>query len=219
MPIIAKDNSTSFDPVPTGVYPARCYQVLDLGTQQRQWNGEIKARHELKLVFELLGDEKRDDGKPYSISKTFTLSLAENSALRPFLEAWRGKAFTAEELDGFDIAKLVGAYCQINVMHETGKDGKSTFAVIGSVMPLGKQDKPDAVNPNLVFTFDPWDQEVFDNLHEKTQETIKAAYEYHEMFGDKNKGHIDGVGNKKGGEDVVIEDIGDEPINLDDIPF
>lgn len=216
MAIIAKDTSQSFEPVPTGVYPARCYSVIDQGTQQRQWQGEIKARHELRLGFELLGDDKRDDDKPYTINKVFTLSLAENSALRPFLENWRGKKFTAEELDGFDISKLIGAYCQINIIHEE-RDGK-TYANIGAVMPFAKgMDKPEAVTPNFVFSFDPWDQEAFDNLHEKAQETIKAAYEYHELFGQKEKsgGFTDDVT----AGDTVVEDIGDGPINLDDIPF
>lgn len=219
MPLIAKGSPANFEPVPTGVYPARCYQVLDLGTQTRQWNGEIKPRHELRLAFELLkGDVKRDDGKPHTINKTFTLSLGENSALRPFLENWRGKPFTAEELDGFDIVNLVGAYCTINVMHEK-KDDK-TYANIGSIMPL-VGDKPAAINPNVVFTLDPFEQEVFDTLHEKTQETIKASHEYQELFGDKKSDsfNTDDLPVSDAEKDIVIEDIGDEPINLDDIPF
>lgn len=218
MPILAKDNSQQFDPVPQGVHPARCFQVLDLGTQKRVWNGEEKARHELRLVFELLGKDKRDDEKPFTIAKTFTLSLAENSALRPFLESWRGKPFTAEELDGFDISKLIGAYGSINVLHEKKND--KTYANIAAIMPLPKAQQPDAVNPNVVFSWDPFDQEVFDALHKKTQEVVQEAWEWKVMHGKDGEEDINDVGASAPGEDEpVIEDIGDDPINLDDIPF
>jgi len=37
------------------------------------------------------------------ISKRYTMSLGEQSTLRKDLESWRGKKFTPEELQGFDL--------------------------------------------------------------------------------------------------------------------
>lgn len=215
---MASNNAPEFTPAPQGVHPARCFQVLDLGTQKRVWNGEEKARHELRLGFELLGKEVRDDEKPFTLTTTFTLSLAENSALRPFLESWRGKPFTAEELDGFDISKLIGAYGTINVLHK--KDGDKTYANIASIMPLPKAQQPAAVNPNVVFAFDPFDQDVFDSLSKKLQETIQEAWEWKTMHGTAKEDDINDVhASDSHPDEPVIEDIGEESINLDDIPF
>lgn len=221
MSLLAKAGGGDFTPAPQGVHASRCFSVLDLGTQQRNWQGEIKARHEIRLTFELLGEEKRDDDKPFTVSKVFTLSLNENSALRPFLEAWRGRPFTPEELDGFELPKLCGAPCLLNIVHET-KDQK-TYPQISSIMPIPKgQTPPEQVNPNVVFDIESFDQDTFDALPEKTQETIAASFEYQEQFGNKplkSKIDINNLDLNQGGPDTVIEDIGEEPINLDDIPF
>lgn len=75
-----------------------------------------------------------DDGKPFIVQKRYTASLHEKSKLRPELESWRGRAFTEDELKEFDLEKLLGANCLLNVAHVV-KDGK-TYANVTAVMPL-----------------------------------------------------------------------------------
>ena len=65
-----------------------------------------------------------------TISKFYTLSLHEKSNLGQDLVSWRGRPFTETERQGFDITKLIGVTCQLNVMHtDSGKER------ISSVMP------------------------------------------------------------------------------------
>jgi hypothetical protein len=80
--------------------------------------------------------ETRDDGKRHLVFKRYTLSLNEKASLRHDLESWRGKPFTFEELAGFDVEKLIGANCLVNVQHKVGTE--RTFANVVSVMPLIK---------------------------------------------------------------------------------
>jgi hypothetical protein len=77
-----------------------------------------------------------ENGKPFSCSKKYTASLNEKATLRHDLESWRGRAFTQEELKGFDLEKVIGVNAQVMVMHNT-KDGK-TYANVATVTPLGK---------------------------------------------------------------------------------
>lgn len=130
MPIIARDNTTDFEPAPEGLHQAVCVDVVDLGEIESQWG----KRHYIQIRWQI--DEVRDDGKPFLAMRRFALSLHEKSTLRPFLEAWRGKRFTAEELRGFDLEKLIGANCQLQIIH-AAKDGR-VFANVQSAVPLMK---------------------------------------------------------------------------------
>lgn len=189
MAITAKQGSGDFELAPQGVYPARCYKVIDLGTQKTDWNGEVKMNRKVNLFWELLGDTRMADGKPFIVTKRLTLSLHKKSEMRPLLCAWRGRDFTPEEEQGFDVSKLLGAYCQINVIHEVGKNG-STYANVGSIMPLPKgMPKPDAVNKNVLFEIENPDMAVFESLSEKIKSAIQSSPEWadrHSIKGMKN---------------------------------
>jgi hypothetical protein len=68
------------------------------------------------------------------VSKFYTLSLNEKANLRKDLESWRGKAFSDAEIEnGFDIEKLIGANCYLNIAQND--KGKS---VISAINPLPK---------------------------------------------------------------------------------
>jgi hypothetical protein len=106
-----------------------------------------------------------------SIGSSFTVSLSKKSTLRSFLESWRGKQFTKEELAGFDLFNVLGVACQINVVHENSDNG-NTYANIKAVMPLPKgMSRPKAENPLLKYS--PEDAEAFNALPEWIQKKIQ----------------------------------------------
>jgi hypothetical protein len=115
---------------PAGQFIAVCIDVIDLGMVDVNWQGNIKKQH--KAVIRFWCGENNEEGEPLFVGERFTLSLHEQSALRPFLEAWRGKVFTAEELRGFDLEKLIGVPALIQVTHATRNE--RTFANITSIM-------------------------------------------------------------------------------------
>jgi hypothetical protein len=185
MAIIAADNGGNFKPVPQGVHLARCYRVIDLGTQEVEYQGDVKAQHKIMLGWELFGEDETgaplltDDGQPLVISKRYTLSLSKNARLRTDLESWRGRAFSDQELKGFDVSALVDKWCMVNVVHDH-RDGK-TFSNIVSISPVPamlRNARPAGVNRLQVFDVTQPDMEVFGGFHDKLREIIERSFEW-----------------------------------------
>ena len=124
----------AFAPAPAGVHQAVCVDVVDLGILDVIWQGLSKQQHKINVAWQIAED--RDDGKPFLVFKRFTLSLHEKSGLRKDLESWRGKQFTRDEELGFDIERLIGVNCLLNITHN--QVGDRTYANIVSIMPLVK---------------------------------------------------------------------------------
>jgi hypothetical protein len=170
----ATAKGTDFPKAPIGTHIARCYQVIDLGTQKIVWQGAEKWQPKVMLTWELFSDERMEDGRPFAISNRYTLSLSDKSNLAPMLEAWRGKPFTPQEREGFDIKNVLGAYCMLNVVHNKVDD--KTYANVSAVMALPKgMAKPDPVNANIYFNLDTDDIEV---LPEWIQNIVKKSREF-----------------------------------------
>ena len=175
MALTAKEKPKSLvKPIPAGLHVAIAYLVADLGTHKDATFGGLK--HKLVIGFEIPDQriELEKDGKkvnlPRAISARYTLSLGEKANLRRDLESWRGKPFTAEELKAFDLKAILGAPCQLLIVHNVGKDGE-TYANIQTIVPLGKgATKPKLENPPMWFSFE--ELTPSDNLPEGLPEWI-----------------------------------------------
>jgi hypothetical protein len=179
MGFTATKPESNYQAPPAGMYIARCYSLIDLGTQPKMYQGQVTGEaRKIRIGFELFGDEQMDDGRPFTISKNYTLSMHENATLRAHLESWRGRPFTQEEEMAFDVSKLLGAYCMLNVMKEKGADGND-YTVVGAVTPMMKgMTKPEPVNENFIFDADEPDMELFEKLGDKTKELIRNCREW-----------------------------------------
>lgn len=136
MPIVVSANeSKSFPPAPEGTHQAVCVDVIDLGMVDNSFKPGTQ-QHKVNIAWQI--NEPRDDGKRHVVYKRYTASLNEKATLRHDLEAWRGKAFTFDELAAFDLEKLIGANCLINVQHRKSNDGTRTYANVMSIAPLIK---------------------------------------------------------------------------------
>lgn len=123
--------SGDFKLVPAGQYGAACVDVVDLGIIKTTYDGREKQVHKCRIVFEL-DEVDVDTGKPLYVSRQFTVSLSEKASIRAFLESWRGKVFTADELKGFDTENLIGVGAVVQIIH-ADKNGK-TYDNINSIM-------------------------------------------------------------------------------------
>lgn len=189
MGFVASDSGGGyFKRVPQGVFIGRCYSLVDLGTQLSSGQYGEKMQHKIRIGWELFGEDEQGapltvdvDGHPMpmTISKSYTVSLHEKSSLRKDLSAWRGKDFTDEEAKGFDISKLIGAYCMVNVT--TSETNGKTYSNVAGLTPLPgalKNAKPAPVHAHIKFDLDAPDMVVFNTFHEKLQETIKSSPEW-----------------------------------------
>lgn len=209
MGLTATKTASNFEMTPVGAQVARCYRVIDLGTQTTEWQGQTKKAHKVMLSWELLGDDRMADGRPFSISKRYTVSTHEKSNMRKDFEGWRGKAFTPAEEATFSIANVVGAYCLLNVTHNAGGDG-NVYANVSSLMPVPKGlPKPAAVNPNQVFDIDEPDMAMFETFSDKLKATITSAEEWGRKRAAKNVDAFD--------DDIPWRD--DVPAADEPVPF
>ncbi len=146
-------NYEGVEPIKEGVYGGVIINIIDLGTQR----SEIFFNEARKVLFtwELPDETINIDGeeRPRLINKIYTCSLHEKAELRGDLEAIRVKKFTSEELEyGFDIFKMLGANCLLQIEHND-----SGYANIVSVKTI----------PNLRGT---WTGTVVATSPEKTYE-------------------------------------------------
>lgn len=198
---VSQGNQQEFEVTPEGTYIARCFKVIDLGTQTVEWMGEKKFQKKVLVSWELLDPEaKMKDGRPFAVTKRYTASLHEKAQLRKDLQNWRGKRFTEEELEGFSLKNILGTYCQIQVVH-TESNG-NTYANVDAIMST--REKPEGVNPLVHFDIDEPDMKVLESLSERLRGLIESSPEWR--------------AKDAPAKDEVAE-VGDEPINLDDIPF
>ncbi len=141
--VVSQTQRQEFSPHPEGQFAARCIDAVDVGWKETQYGWKYKIRLVLfagEWVERAVEDEMTLI--PLTVQGYFTSTLDERGRLLPFLTAWRGKAFTKEELDGFDLEKLVGAPALVTVIHN--QSGDRTYANISSISPLPKAMKDEA---------------------------------------------------------------------------
>lgn len=173
-----------FENPPADTHMGVCYRLIDLGTQKQEWQGDVKFKRQYLISWEL--DCKMADGRPFSISRFYTWSMAETANLRIDLEAWRGVPFTKEDLGNFKMANLLGKACLIQVIHKTKQNG-GVKAKIGSIVKLPKGMSPSPlVNPMLEFDLDEFDQKVYDSLSDGIRNIIAKSPEYAQAIGKSN---------------------------------
>ena len=131
------------------------------------------------------------------------MSLGEKANLRKFLESWRGRKFTSEELKGFGIEKLLGANCVLNIVHtDRGYDR------IASVMPLMRGvTKLQPENPLLAFDLD--HHNVFEPLPERIPQWLRERIIRSDEW----------VAREANGTGAYADDGAPPPNADDDIPF
>ena len=191
------NDTPSYPTVSVGVHKARCVRVIDLGTQQNDYQGQISWKRQVMLIWEV-PSETDNKGEPLTISKFYTLSLNEKANLANDLVSWRGRPFTETEKKAFDISKVAGKPCSINViLNQKGKPKVST------VMPIGKNDEiAQQFHPNMVFSITDFQEkkmEVFNQLPEGIRNIILKSKE------------LEGTEKQDLGDEINAQDLGDIP--------
>lgn len=197
---IAKESGKEFTPMPAGSHVARCFAVISLGTQQSPM---FPSSFKVMLMFEVPGESIEIDGKPspMTIQKEYTLSLSEKANLRHDLQSWRGREFTTKELEGFDVAKLIGMACMLSVIHKQSAK-KKTYSAISAIGGLPKGvECPPAWHKPVKYEIEDGENDAFKLLPEWIRKKIMASEEWQAP---SNQGEAN---------------VEPEPETLDDVPF
>ena len=175
MGLIAKNEVGEKGVIPAGTHVARCYGIIDLGTQYSEKFG--RWANKIMIQFELPAD-RTDDGRTSIISKKYTLSLNDKASLRKDLESWLGRAVTAkEERDGFALGSMLGAACLLSILH--GENAEKIYAYIAGVMSVPEGIVvPDAVNPGVLYDIDNGEDAVYAKLPDWIKNLIQQSREF-----------------------------------------
>lgn len=178
---VSANSNSSFAPIEEGSHLGVCSMLIDLGMQY----SEVYKNSSRKILIAWeIPDEtiELDDGPhPRTISKRYTASLNESSNLRQDLAAWRGRDFTGEELEAFNLRNIVGKSCLINVIHK--ESGGKTYANIQSIMALPKGMKPGELSePPVIYDIDEDPVEAVNNLPNWIKDIVTKSASYQERL-------------------------------------
>jgi hypothetical protein len=187
MPIFAENKSKPIELVPAGNHIGRAFQMIQIGTITEVIMGKTVTHSKVRIGWELpamLKVFKEENGKqPYIISQEYTLSMHEKSSMRKMLASWRGKDFTEEEAKKFDITKLLGIPCLLNIIHKPKKtDPSSMYQAISGITPVPKGMKvPAQINKTFLLAYDNFDYDLYNQLPDFIKTTMQTSQEYRKL--------------------------------------
>lgn len=178
--IVSDQGGGSFGLIPQGMHQGICHAIYDLGEQFNSYYNNYSNK--ILLVFELphiRGDFEEHGqtvNKPRVVSNRYTASLGKKANLRKMLESWRGRAFTNEELEGFDLGNILGINCQVQIIHEPDReDPNKMYSNIQNVLPMS-QGMQDVKPENELVKFE-MGQQLPPNIPEWIQKIIMKSTE------------------------------------------
>jgi hypothetical protein len=170
---------------------ARCYRIVDLGTQKTEYMGNVKNLHKVMFQFEVHSEDAQGEplltskGDPMTVSKNYTVSLAEKSNLRKDLQSWRGKDFSSDELKGFELKNVLGQWAMLSVV-EAHRDG-NTYTNIANINPvpasMKKNGLPEGKNELKLFSIEDADLELFESFSDNLKNKIRLSPEWENLHG------------------------------------
>lgn len=175
MGLMASDTGGgNFELAPEGTHLAICDRVIDLGLQLNSYGN---MQRKVMIGFRLV-DETGSEGQALGVANRYTLSLSERAILRQHLESWRGKAFTAKELKGFDVSKLLNVPALVSISHDLNPGNGKTYANITGISGLPKsmaRPEPLPRDELKLYIIGESPDAVLRDFHEKLQETIATG--------------------------------------------
>ena len=181
MSLVAKASSSgNFKILEEGTHLGTCFAVIGVGLQETLWDPKEKVYigwevPAVRVQFERNGEEF---DQPIVIWQDYTISLSSKANLRHILEGWRGRAFTKQELDGFELFNLISKPCLLTIVHN--ESGGRTFANVQSICKVMKgQEVPPQEMDILKYSQDAieqWDQ-LPDWLQQKIRNQVEVESE------------------------------------------
>jgi hypothetical protein len=184
------ENVSDFQLCPPGMHLARCYRIIDLGTQREEYKGQVKSNRKVSIYWEVCPSDdngepvRLGDGRPFMVYRNYNLTWNEKSKLRIHLQAWRGRPFNQEEMQRFDLKNILGVWCMLTVVHNPSESGK-VYANVDSVNPVPSVIKqnglPAPTNKNEMFTIQNPDMDMFETFNESLKTKIMSSPEWQRL--------------------------------------
>lgn len=177
--------TTTREKIEQGNYRAVLYRIVYIGTVEGEYKGQKKSSFKVHLTWEL-SDERKvfkdgEEAKPFVISQTFTFSMGSMSNLRPIVTGMIGGLTESEAMD-FDLDKLLGKACMLQISHGESETGKFKYVLSTAQLPKGMQ-APDSYNELVLLSYTDWSDKVFDSLPQWIRDEMVKTPEYQTITG------------------------------------
>lgn len=144
-------------------YLARLVSIVDIGIHE----GSYGAKHQCVFTWEL-PTEIGEDGRPYVISRFYTLSLNEKANMRKDIESMKGK-IPVEKLEDpafvdSMFTKLLSTPCQLSISQYKNKEGYLRNGIEGVGKPMKGAEIPAAINDLVLLDLENYDANVYNAL-------------------------------------------------------
>jgi len=138
-PITARGSDAKFKAHPDGQFVGQCVDTIDLGEKIQDYPGTPSYLAPTCVLVFRTGERNDETGDYIDIAREFTVSMSDKANLRKFLEQWRGKPYTAEQIkDGVPLDKLTGNHGLLTIAHRTSAKQR-TYANITACVGIPKQ--------------------------------------------------------------------------------
>lgn len=166
-----------------GNHIGRLYSIVDLGTHLETIKGDKKVMRKFIFTWELpeLLHNFTGEGvkEPFAVSNRFTYSMNAKANLRKFIDNWRGKPLTDDEAAAFDIGKMLGQPCLVNLIVKPKTEGGGNTAYVGGCSKLMKgQVCPKPYNRPVEYRIEYGQDPTFKELPEWQQKIIMESHEF-----------------------------------------
>lgn len=171
----------NFQNPPAGMQLAKLIRIIDFGTQPQNFEGKLTGyAQEMKFVWEMLGDEKMADGKPFTHFEIYKNSLAPKAKITPHLTSWLGKAPS----DTFDLRTLLGKACILNGVLVPKKQGGGDKYKLMAVLPIMDKFQENIKPINEIFSYeiDSSDTGLLEKLSDWDKKKIMESPEFKNKF-------------------------------------
>ena len=215
-----------FEICPEGTHFARIYSIIDLGTQQGEYQGNPTIARKFKVDFETPTKKaifNADKGEqPFSLSDNINFKITtEKSATKAKLNKVI-EACGMKPVKDFNIFDLMGKTCMITVGTYVANNGNkyaniTNYSSVAEDLIDVKDKKFAPINKTKALYLDPeyFDEKVFESLPKFVKEKIEVTSEYAYCTKGLPSGLTVQTKNNKPKKEVVEEEDEENEIDVD----
>lgn len=177
------------NPTP-GSHSAVCYKIVDVGTQEDNYQGKKTSARKAYIFWEL--SDRTSEGQRFSVFQSYTLSMGKKANLRKLINNWRGTPLTDEQAEAFQMEKLLGAFCIVKLVEKNDKiyvasGGDGVGHLEQKLWPVMPPIEPE--NEKSIFSLDPGEFDIvaFHALPEWLKKKIIQSPEWDALQKAKNE--------------------------------
>jgi hypothetical protein len=161
-------STNSFELLKAGMYKCVLYGIVDIGTQEVDFQGETKIKRKMYMLFEPIEYPERNFAKKYTLSNHKKASLIND------LTAWIGKLG-----DNFNVYSLIGRTALLNVVNT--EVGDKTYQKIANICPPIDGDEKIKPQHDIIkysIKCHGFEGERFNALPDWIKKQIQCSHEY-----------------------------------------